>query len=82
MMQWKRLIAISAALSGLLASYIVYAAINHNPMGAYCTNPGEVNCNLDYLNLLGLWGFWFIPALLAVLVSLVIVSAVKGRYFS
>ncbi|MCP5002386.1 MAG: hypothetical protein GY941_00305 [Planctomycetes bacterium] len=56
-------IAVASAIIGIsLSMFMVYVGLKHNPMGEFCTNPGEVSCNIDLSYTFTLAAFWFLPS--------------------
>jgi hypothetical protein len=44
-----------------IASFALYAGIQHNPMGEFCKNEDLSTCDFDYIYALIIWLSWFIP---------------------
>ncbi|AZZ92185.1 hypothetical protein EUZ85_16220 [Hahella sp. KA22] len=51
-------LTVSLTISVIVASLMTYQGLFHNVMGEFCHNPGEVECDIDWVMVLGLWTFW------------------------
>jgi len=49
----------SSIIAIAVSVFMVYVGLNHNPMGDFCTNPGEPNCNINLIYTGAL--SWFTP---------------------
>lgn len=67
----KASLIISGVISFVVASVIIYIAIDHNPMEAYCENISD-NCRLNLLNISGLWATWFVAVYLSQVLIIII----------
>ncbi len=64
-------------LSAVLASLVLYAAFDHNPMGAFCRDEILEPCNIDYAYASVIWLSWFLPPLLLLEGTLMVVMLLK-----
>lgn len=62
-MKWPLILSLTIAV--LVASFALYAGIQHNPMGAFCAGDDLDDCRFDYAYAAVLWFSWFIPVALA-----------------
>lgn len=56
--------AIVIAVSVGIASLVLYAGVQHNPMGAFCLNENLDVCEFDYKYATIIWFSWFLPLFL------------------
>ncbi len=57
----KYILVISTLISIGIASFALYAGIQHNPMGAFCKDDNLDVCDFDYFYAVVIWLSWFIP---------------------
>ena len=64
----------SLIISSIISAVIAYIALDHNPMGEYCTPITDIRCDIIWANLLPLILIWFLVlfALLMIITSTVI----------
>lgn len=61
-------------ISSALASLIIYIALQHNPMEAYCTGGSADDCKLNIPNIAGLWISWFSVSLVIQVICIIILK--------
>ncbi len=70
----KKYLLISAIISFIIASIIIYIAIDHNPMETYCKNQTNGECIPNLKNITGLWLSWFIPSFAIIAIIILVIS--------
>ncbi len=60
-MSKKVITLIAAFIAAAVACFMLYAGFAHNAMGEFCTNSGELDCNIDWYYAISLWVCWLIP---------------------
>lgn len=61
-MKWAMIVAF--AIATVIASFALYAGIQHNSMGEFCAGGNLDVCEFDFAYAVILWLSWFIPAML------------------
>lgn len=62
-MKWP--LILSVIIAAFVASFALYAGIQHNPMGAFCAGDDLDECRFDYAYAAVIWLSWFVPVALA-----------------
>lgn len=58
----KRLLVLAFIVSSIIATVILFNAINHNTMEVFCKDIDTNECSFDYSYAAFIWLIWFIPA--------------------
>lgn len=61
-MKWALIVA--GVIATIIASCALYAGIQHNPMGEFCSGDNLDVCKFDYTYAVILWLSWFVPVML------------------
>jgi len=81
----RYILLLSALISIGIASFALYAGIQHNPMGAFCKDDNLDVCDFDYIYSMIIWLSWFIPFFIGQGVIIFLISLIhkaitnKGR---
>lgn len=64
----KKTLLFSTFIAFVIASAILFAAIEHNTMEVFCVDSGRQACLFDFKYAAFIWLGWFLPALVVQLV--------------
>jgi hypothetical protein len=76
-------LVVSFTISGAVAVFIGYAALDHNPQGEFAiVDPATGATLIDWPHLLGLCGSWFLPTFVFLLLLAFVIYSIfqGGRY--
>ena len=55
----KRFLILANLTSLVIAIVFVYMALDHNPMGEYCTPISEEECDINFMAILPIFVLWY-----------------------
>ncbi|MDH2436354.1 hypothetical protein QCD60_27865 [Pokkaliibacter sp. MBI-7] len=83
-MKWRTKLTASLFFSTTVSLYMTYAALQHNPMGEYCTYVSDpsssADCTMNAGPLMGVFISWLVVSFLISLIGLTIFSWIKLRF--
>ncbi|WP_133251219.1 hypothetical protein [Pokkaliibacter plantistimulans] len=83
-MRWRVKLTTSVFLSTAVSLYMAYAALQHNPMGEYCTYISDpsanANCTMNLGPLMGVFISWFVVSFLISLSGITIFGWIKSQF--
>jgi hypothetical protein len=79
----KKSILLFIMVGAIIASFAVFVGVKHNSMGEFCVDNDLDNCIIDWLFVIQLWLFWFIPVFLIptsiIFFGKLLISKIKHR---
>ncbi|PCI14510.1 MAG: hypothetical protein COB71_02085 [Thiotrichales bacterium] len=75
----RYIIFLSTLTSIGIASFVLYAGIQHNPMGAFCKDENLDVCDFDYIYSVVIWLSWFIPFFVGQGIVIFLISLITKR---